>query len=399
MDNIYKLFKNYSKNYKNDLRLENIKKSFLNLFNQNTDENKKKVIIYGAGVITLPSILELLEEFKIRPVAIIDSDQNKWGRSIDGIIVNSLKEAYHIYGTDVTVIIAVRGNKRDMLQINRNLKELGYTQIIQCSAWLSYREVLQLKDYNLMSGEQNSFIIENIENILWLNSILEDELSKQVLTEIVMARINPFEYKYEYFETSYFPKNMFSNSAYSYVIDCGAYRGDTLQEFLSIHDCKRSLQEYHAFEIDPINIGILKQSVNKYDNSIRSKVYIHPLAVTDITGTIKICADGSIGSYIDKNGNMTINSVALDDIIKDTPVTLIKMDIEGSEQSALLGAQGIITKYRPILVISLYHNYKDLWEIPKFIDGLVDSYVGILRHQGLFEYIYFAIPKELYLNY
>lgn len=398
MDTIYKIFKDYN-NKNNKIRLENIKKEFLSLFNKNNEVNSYyPVVIYGAGVISLPSILEVLKNIDVYPSAIVDSDKNKWGRTISNISVKSLEEVFNIYGTQVTVIIAVRGNKQDKIEINKKLKELGYTHVIQYSRWLSYRELLQLKDYNLMSDNNDAFISENLENIVWLYNVLGDELSKTVLKEIVLSRLNPYDYNYEYYETGYFHSNLYSTLAYNYVVDCGAYRGDTIEEFMNNLECKKNLIQYHAFEIDPINVEILKDSVNKYNKDIYSKIHIYSEAVSNNMGTIKIFADGSIGSYIDEeSGNLTIKSVALDDVFKNSPVTLIKMDIEGAEQLALEGAKQTIKKHRPVLIISLYHKNRDLWEIPRLINDITDSYVGILRHEGLFEYIYFAIPKEKFI--
>ena len=44
----------------------------------------------------------------------------------------------------------------------------------------------------------------------------------------------------------------------------------------------------------------------------------------------------------------TVNSIRIDDFIKDK-VDLIKIDVEGAEYSALLGASELITKFKPII--------------------------------------------------
>jgi hypothetical protein len=51
---------------------------------------------------------------------------------------------------------------------------------------------------------------------------------------------------------------------------------------------------------------------------------------------------------------------------------LIKMDIEGGELDALMGAAAILEKYRPNLAISVYHKTNDIWQIP----GLISSIIG-----------------------
>ena len=76
-----------------------------------------------------------------------------------------------------------------------------------------------------------------------------------------------------------------------------------------------------------------------------------------------------------------IQCVKLDDYIdKEDIVTWIKMDIEGSEQEALVGSKNIIIENKPILTISAYHKPQDLWEIPYYIHELVPEYRFYLRH-------------------
>ena len=76
----------------------------------------------------------------------------------------------------------------------------------------------------------------------------------------------------------------------------------------------------------------------------------------------------------------------LDAILADTPVTFIKMDIEGAEMNALHGAENIIKYNRPKLAICIYHNVRHLFEVPLFLKKLVPDYRIYMRHHSPFEY-------------
>lgn len=69
----------------------------------------------------------------------------------------------------------------------------------------------------------------------------------------------------------------------------------------------------------------------------------------------------------------------LDSVLPDVPVTFIKMDVEGSEYPSLVGASGIIQKYKPKLAISIYHKPEDLLQLQQYIQSLVPEYRFFLR--------------------
>lgn len=65
---------------------------------------------------------------------------------------------------------------------------------------------------------------------------------------------------------------------------------------------------------------------------------------------------------------------------KDIIPTYIKMDIEGAEMEALLGAQGNIKNNKPKLAICLYHKKEDIFAIPLLVHKMNPSYKMYIRH-------------------
>ena len=70
-------------------------------------------------------------------------------------------------------------------------------------------------------------------------------------------------------------------------------------------------------------------------------------------------------------------------MIRDERVTFIKMDIEGSEYNALLGARETIVKDRPKLAVSIYHKKEDIWTLPSLILEMVPDYKLFFGHYSI----------------
>lgn len=73
------------------------------------------------------------------------------------------------------------------------------------------------------------------------------------------------------------------------------------------------------------------------------------------------------------------------------------MDIEGGEQNALLGAMDTISKYKPILLIAIYHNAEQFFGVKKLIESWELGYFFRIVKLSVFhptdEIILMALPK------
>ncbi|WP_082420424.1 FkbM family methyltransferase [Paenibacillus sp. A3] len=103
------------------------------------------------------------------------------------------------------------------------------------------------------------------------------------------------------------------------------------------------------------------------------------------------------------NSEQKVQTLAIDDLVMKyglDRVDFIKMDIEGAEMNALKGAVQTISKFRPILAISIYHQISDFQDVPNFITRLCEDYIYTLNHSTIltFETILFAVPKEKILS-
>ena len=95
------------------------------------------------------------------------------------------------------------------------------------------------------------------------------------------------------------------------------------------------------------------------------------------------------GSHMAEEGEqcvVTIDVDSIDNVCAGDKVTLIKMDVEGSELKALEGAINVIKRDKPRLAICVYHKPEDLYEIPQWIKSVIPEYKLYLRQHERSDY-------------
>ena len=88
--------------------------------------------------------------------------------------------------------------------------------------------------------------------------------------------------------------------------------------------------------------------------------------------------------------------MTLDEDITE-PISFVKMDIEGSELDALIGAKRHITEEHPKLAVCTYHNNHHIWEVPRLMKACNPDYRLYMRYNGdlnaflISEFVTFAL--------
>lgn len=85
-----------------------------------------------------------------------------------------------------------------------------------------------------------------------------------------------------------------------------------------------------------------------------------------------------LGEHISQVEIVTIDNFVSQNKIEN--VGLMKFDIEGMERPALESGLETIRKNKPVLLISVYHNYSDFYSTAEFIDKLNLGYKFMYRH-------------------
>lgn len=315
-----------------------------------------------------------------------DNDPKKTGRTdpygygIDVISVEELKK----YKDETAVLIPTRYYR----EIYRQLKELGFPLVDRVLAGkLSIEKYL---------SENN--IQETIQRLHDLIDILADEESCRLAARLIQEWVTN---EYIFGQTDdlctvpqYFPEGIIRNNGVEVYVDCGAYTGDNIPDFM--HFTGKHFSRYYAFELSKKNFEHLSKNVIRDYSSFADKFILENKGVSDRTGSIQY-GEYDEGSKVEESGTTTGKVVALDDYFAGREqVTFIKMDVEGAEMRALRGAYGIISKCLPKLAICIYHSPGDLWEIPLYIKKSWPDYDIFIRHHTdlLNETVCYAIKKE-----
>lgn len=171
-------------------------------------------------------------------------------------------------------------------------------------------------------------------------------------------------------DPDYFEQKFLSFGFDETYLDIGPQDGGTIDDF--IRRVNNQYKKITAWEIGPDSITILNK---KYKDK---RIQILPYGAWDENTVMSISGTNG-GRHLEKGDETGIICKRIDDIV-DYAVTIIKMDIEGAEKNALSGAKETIKKYKPKLMISLYHKPNDIWELPLYVKQLVPEYKIYIRH-------------------
>lgn len=280
-----------------------------------------------------------------------------------------------------SVLLALHNPGADVAQVRRQLLAAGFQEV-----WL-LQDLIdawpQLSHFWLAPASET---LPHQTDIVAAHDALADEHSQTLMTALLDQRLNgnADALSRPETETHYLPLGLPRPPSPMRYIDCGAYTGDTIQSFLN-HGI--TFEAIAAFEPEPNNYPRLCKTIAPF------RAAAFPCGVWDSMTQLCFSSDED-ASHVDSTGEIMVQVVALDQALPNFAPTLIKMDIEGAENRALLGARKTIETHRPYLAISTYHKPRDLWELLLLIKSWNLDYRFYLRthcHNG-FETVLYGHP-------
>ena len=360
---------------------------------------KTNTYIYGAGGFSQVVTKELLKQ----------------GVNIESII-DKYTDKTELYGLPIVRPTESLDTNAEVLLI---ISSFLYNEVVNELSKIGFSNFVYLDE---VLNKNQSCIKEIVKDMIWyrkeqlfaadkvkLNQVevlLSNQESIDTLRKVVSFRENPNSDDYidgdndvHYFSDSIAWTQKIESFRF---VDCGAFTGDTLTSLVEVSkEYGKKIDNVVLFEPEDNNRKKLIQAASQYQDF---QYYIYPCGVWKEDAFLFFSSRSSSFAVIDDNtkdaDSYQIMCIDIDTALIGAKPNWIKMDIEGAEKEAIIGAKETIKIYSPILTIAIYHQPHDLWEIPLLIHEINPNYDMYIKAHGCFtiETVLYCVPKSARLN-
>ena len=159
------------------------------------------------------------------------------------------------------------------------------------------------------------------------------------------------------------------------VLDCGAHVGVFSKEAL-----REGAGKVIAIEPSPVNLECLRRNLAEEIAAGRAVVYPKGVWDNETALSFRVSSGNSGHDMVVLEGeeaDLKIPVTTIDRLVAELGlerVDFIKMDIEGAERHALVGAKRTIARFRPRMALSTYHLPDDPLKIPEHVRSARKDY-------------------------
>lgn len=314
------------------------------------------IVLYGTG----NGADRLLYELGKRGVKVrgcFASDGFVRSRSFHEFKVLSYEDARHLWG-DMAIVIGFGTHDRNVIDNIKRIKKENKVYL---------PDTLADEEGSLFDLE---YFDKHRKNIEFAYSLLEDAFSKKCLESSMKYRLTAdIDYLLDIQEDERESWKLLDLNDDEIYMDIGAYRGDTIERFLSL---VTDYDRIYGFEPDRKTFKKLTENTRDVGN-----IELFNAFVADKEGTVLFSSGKGRGSSLGDGDR--VEAVTIDSALNGDRATLLKFDTEGFEREAIRGAENTIKRYKPKMVLSAYHRIDDIWELPKQVLALNDGYRFYLR--------------------
>ncbi len=317
-------------------------------------EAELPIMLYGMGNGT-DMVMEKLAEIGVTAAEVFASDEFVRGHSFRGYKVKKYSEICEKYD-DFVIVVCFAVHDDAMLN---KIKAMSEEHPL-------FAPNVPIVDDGVFTRE---FIEANDEAFEKAYSLLADDFSRQSFVDVLEFKVSG---KVEYlFKCQKEKAEIYSEylqlTDNEIFMDLGAYDGDTVREFLQAVDGK--YDSIIAVEADEKNCKKLTDKTGEVE-----RIKTLNLAAWDKRETLFFEKKKGRNSKLSSAGKVEVQADSVDNILNGEKITVLKMDIEGSEERALCGAAETIKAHKPKLYICAYHRNDDMFRLPLKINELCSDY-------------------------
>ncbi len=316
------------------------------------------IAIYGTG----NGADKVLEEFKqlgITIQGVVASDGFVRNRTFHGFTVKSISDFEKEYG-DFVIALCFASPLKEVIN---NIKALSQKHMVIMPSVPVYGDEIFNK----------AFLEKHLEKIERAYTLLADQQSRLVFENIIKFQITgDLKYAFNCETDKNEAFNILKLNSKESFLDLGAYRGDTVDEFLMNVD---DYEKIVAVEPDERTFKKLSLHCENFKNTT--------------TLNNAIWSESTILTFDDNKGRGSsaqskgkeILAITVDSIFeKYGKFTYINIDVEGAEKEMLQGAKHSLQQEKPKLCMAVYHRSQDIFSLVNEINKINPEYKFYLRH-------------------
>jgi FkbM family methyltransferase len=355
----------------------------------------RDIVLMGAGGLGRRTLAGL-RLHGVEPLAFADNAPSRQGTTIDGVRVLSPAGAATEFGRSAAFVVTIWGanSPHRYAHSREQLRSLG-CRVVCSFAPLFWKYPDGLLPFYLQ--DLPSRLVEQRADVIAAFELWEDRESRaEYLAQVRLRLMADFDsLPHPVAHPQYFPDDLFEWSNDEWIVDGGAYDGDTIRTLLRLHG--DGFRHVLAAEPDPQNYDRLRRTVAELPAVAAAKIDCRQVALSAAHGVVHIEATGTAASTTSAaphSGTTTIDAAPIDALTEGAHPTVIKLDIEGFEMEALEGARRVIDSDAPVLAVCVYHRQSDLWRIPLQLRRWRDDYALFLRphNEEGWDLVCYAVP-------
>ncbi len=322
-------------------------------------ETDLPIVLYGTGL-GGDKVLDEFERLDIKVSEVVASEGFVRDRSFRGYKVRSLTQVE----ADYEDFIVALGFATSIPQVISEIKTLSK----------KHRVVVPVVPVFGDTIFNRTYIEEQKDSLSLAREMLFDEESKRVFDNMILFQFTgelPILFSIES-DRKLALSEILNLKLSEHMLDLGAYRGDTIEELISLTGGYASV-----LALEPDKKTFEKLSLYLQDKPDTSCL---PYAVWSENTELTFSGGGGRQSSFSPSGKYTVPAVSVDNITDDKKITYVKADVEGAEKEMLLGMKKLLQTQKPKLSISCYHRSEDLSTLIPLIHSINPEYKIHLRH-------------------